>query len=60
MNRPQVWILRNGTVSILLNEISNDVIVILSTHLVEDVRNLCSEVAIINKESFSQKEIQMN
>jgi len=33
----------------LLNEISNDVIVILSTHLVEDVRNLCSEVAIINK-----------
>jgi len=32
----------------LLNEISNDVIVILSTHLVEDVRNLCSEVAIIN------------
>lgn len=33
----------------LLNEISNDVIVLLSTHLVEDVRNLCSEVAIINK-----------
>lgn len=33
----------------LLNEISNEVIVILSTHLVEDVRNLCSEVAIINK-----------
>lgn len=33
----------------LLNEISNDVIVILSTHLVEDVRNLCSKVAIINK-----------
>jgi ABC-type multidrug transport system ATPase subunit len=33
----------------LLNEISNDVIVILSTHLVEDVRNLCSEVAIINQ-----------
>jgi ABC-type multidrug transport system ATPase subunit len=25
------------------------VIVILSTHLVEDVRNLCSEVAIINR-----------
>lgn len=33
----------------LLNEISNEVIVILSTHLVEDVRNLCSEVAIINQ-----------
>lgn len=33
----------------LLNEISKDVIVILSTHLVEDVRNLCSEVAIINQ-----------
>jgi len=33
----------------LLNDISSDVIVILSTHLVEDVRNLCSEVAIINK-----------
>jgi len=33
----------------LLNEISNDVIVILSTHLVEDVRNLCSEVAIMNQ-----------
>jgi len=33
----------------LLSEISNDVIVILSTHLVEDVRNLCSEVAIINQ-----------
>ncbi|KQT35658.1 multidrug ABC transporter ATP-binding protein [Chryseobacterium sp. Leaf405] len=32
----------------LLSEISNDVIVILSTHLVEDVRNLCSDVAIIN------------
>lgn len=33
----------------LLNDISKDVIVILSTHLVEDVRNLCSEMAIINK-----------
>lgn len=31
----------------LLSEISEDVIVILSTHLVEDVRNLCSHVAII-------------
>lgn len=33
----------------LLNEISKEVIVILSTHLVEDVRNLCSEMTIINK-----------
>jgi len=33
----------------LLNDISKDVIVILSTHLVEDVRNLCSEMAIMNK-----------
>jgi ABC-type multidrug transport system ATPase subunit len=33
----------------LLNDISKDVIVILSTHLVEDVRNLCSEMAIMDK-----------
>lgn len=33
----------------LLSDISSDVIVILSTHLVEDVRNLCSEVAIIKQ-----------
>lgn len=33
----------------LLSEISEDVIVILSTHLVEDVRNLCSQMAVINK-----------
>ena len=39
----------------LLNEISNDVIVILSTHLVEDVRNLCSEVAIINQGKLLKK-----
>ncbi|WP_223607236.1 ABC transporter ATP-binding protein [Chryseobacterium sp. OSA05B] len=32
----------------LLNDISKDVIVILSTHLVEDVRNLCSEMAVMN------------
>lgn len=31
----------------LLSEISEEIIVILSTHLVEDVRNLCSQVAII-------------
>ena len=33
----------------LLNDISTEVIVILSTHLVEDVRNLCSEMTIMNK-----------
>lgn len=33
----------------LLNDISKDVVVILSTHLVEDVRNLCSEMAIMKK-----------
>jgi len=35
--------------NMLLSDISNDVIVILSTHLVEDVKNLCSEMTIINK-----------
>jgi ABC-type multidrug transport system ATPase subunit len=33
----------------LLSDISSEVIVILSTHLVEDVKNLCSEMTIINK-----------
>lgn len=33
----------------LLSEISTEVIVILSTHLVEDVRNLCAEMAIIRQ-----------
>lgn len=33
----------------LLNDISTEVIVILSTHLVEDVRNLCSDMTIMNK-----------
>lgn len=32
----------------LLTEISGEVIVILSTHLVEDVRNLCSNMAVIH------------
>ncbi|MDX8570343.1 ABC transporter ATP-binding protein [Elizabethkingia sp. HX QKY] len=39
----------------LLNEISKDVIVILSTHLVEDVRNLCSEMAIMNEGQLLRK-----
>lgn len=33
----------------LLSEISEDVVVILSTHIVDDVSNLCSNMAIINK-----------
>ena len=39
----------------LLNDISQEVIVILSTHLVEDVRNLCSEMAIMNKGQLLRK-----
>ncbi|MEA2563623.1 MAG: hypothetical protein QOH06_5127 [Acidobacteriota bacterium] len=33
----------------LLSELSEDAVVILSTHIVEDVEELCSRVAIINK-----------
>ncbi len=33
----------------LLSDVSEDIIIILSTHLVEDVRNLCSQMAIIKK-----------
>lgn len=33
----------------LLSELGENIIVILSTHLVEDVRNLCTQMAIINK-----------
>ena len=33
----------------LLNEIGEDIIIILSTHLVEDVKNLCTQMAIIDK-----------
>ncbi|MEO6668225.1 MAG: ATP-binding cassette domain-containing protein [Ferruginibacter sp.] len=32
----------------LLSEIGEEIIIILSTHLVEDVRNLCSKMAIMN------------
>jgi ABC-type multidrug transport system ATPase subunit len=34
--------------NMLLSDISNEVIVILSTHLVEDVKNLCSEMTIMH------------
>ena len=33
----------------LLSEIGENIIIILSTHLVEDVRNLCTQMAIIDK-----------
>jgi ABC-2 type transport system ATP-binding protein len=33
----------------LLGEIGQDIVVILSTHIVEDVRELCSSMAIINR-----------
>ncbi|MDH7912779.1 ABC transporter ATP-binding protein [Winogradskyella sp. SYSU M77433] len=33
----------------LLSDISKEVVVILSTHLVEDVKNLCSEMTIMNR-----------
>ena len=33
----------------LLGEIGQDIVVILSTHIVEDVRELCSAMAIINR-----------
>ena len=33
----------------LLSEIGEQIIIILSTHLVEDVRHLCTQMAIINK-----------
>ena len=33
----------------LLSEIGENIIVILSTHLVEDVRNLCTKMAIVDK-----------
>ncbi len=39
----------------LLADVGDDVVVILSTHIVEDVRELCANVAIINKGSVIMK-----
>lgn len=39
----------------LLSELGEDIVIILSTHLVEDVRNMCSQMAIINKGSVLQQ-----
>jgi ABC-2 type transport system ATP-binding protein len=36
----------------LLSEIGEEIIIILSTHLVEDVKNLCSKMAIMNNGSI--------
>ena len=40
----------------LLGEISSDTVVILSTHIVEDVRELCTDMAIINNGEVLLKE----
>jgi ABC-type multidrug transport system ATPase subunit len=40
----------------LLSEMGEDVIVILSTHIVEDVRDLCTNMAIINNGKISLNE----
>ncbi|WP_417444186.1 ABC transporter ATP-binding protein [Joostella sp.] len=40
----------------LLSEIGEDIIILLSTHLVEDVRNLCSEMAIIKQGTIVAKD----
>jgi ABC-2 type transport system ATP-binding protein len=40
----------------LLADIGNDVVVILSTHIVEDVRELCSRMAIVNAGRVSRRQ----
>ena len=53
MNPQQVWIpKKKNRFNTILSEISDEVIVLLSTHLVEDVRNLCSNLAVMNKGSL--------
>ncbi len=39
----------------LLAEIGQDIVVILSTHIVEDVRELCNAIAIINKKVWVRR-----
>ena len=50
MSLPPVWppAERNRFLN-LLGELSADTIIILSTHIVEDVKELCTDMAIINK-----------
>jgi ABC-type multidrug transport system ATPase subunit len=38
-----------------LSEIGEDIIIILSTHLVDDVKNLCTEMAVMHKGSLLAK-----
>jgi ABC-type multidrug transport system ATPase subunit len=59
VGRPQLLIVDEPTAGLdpternrflnLLADIGDDVVVILSTHIVEDVRELCSQMAIINR-----------
>lgn len=59
VGRPQLLIVDEPTAGLdpternrflnLLADIGDEVVVILSTHIVEDVRDLCSQMAIINK-----------
>ena len=44
----------------LLSDIGEDIIIILSTHLVEDVRNLCSQMAIIKKGEIVSQDAPKN
>jgi ABC-2 type transport system ATP-binding protein len=44
----------------LLGEISSDTVVILSTHIVEDVRELCTDMAIINNGELLLKDNPLN
>ncbi len=39
----------------LLNEIAEEIIVILSTHIVEDVKDICDQMAIINQGTILQQ-----
>ncbi|MFO7978111.1 MAG: ABC transporter ATP-binding protein [Bacteroidales bacterium] len=59
LGRPEIIIVDEPTAGLdpeernrfnaILSELSDDMIVILSTHLVEDVRNLCAGMAIMDK-----------
>ncbi len=65
LNNPQVIIVDEPTAGLdpaernrflnVLREIGSNNIVIFSTHLVEDVKDLCSEMAIINKGAILTK-----
>ena len=48
MNQQQVRSWRRNRFYDLLSDVGKDVIVILSTHIVDDVRELCTEMAIMD------------